>query len=243
VLLLLLLLLVIMQNASTLLGPAADLLSRKHPLWLAQQGLGGQQQQQQQQQQRPSDRAMQQWQRQQQQQQKQQRGLTHVAAVFSTEAAGGLGKAAATAARILEGLPSNLQTGSLSRARVRGFGFWPAASLEGLALDLTTPGFSQYRSRLLTVDMVLGSIQKQQQVIKQQQGLPQQQQQQWIWDLENLLAWWPWLLAAQEELQQAAWQLLVQKILMRPDQVNNLHVYAAICAILLVWPFCAILVT
>jgi hypothetical protein len=29
-----------------------------------------------------------------------------------------------------------------------------------------------------------------------------------------LLAWWPWLLAAQEELQQAAWQLLVQKILM-----------------------------
>jgi hypothetical protein len=35
-----------------------------------------------------------------------------------------------------------------------------------------------------------------------------------------VVAWRPQLLAAQEELQQAAWQLLVQRILMRPDQVR-----------------------
>jgi hypothetical protein len=79
------------------------------------------------------------------------------------------------------------------------------------------------RGAIVTIDMVLGSIAKQQQVNETQEGVPmqqqQQQQQQWIQDLENLVAWWPWLLAAQEELQQAAWQLLVQRILMRPDQV------------------------
>jgi hypothetical protein len=193
-LLLLLLLLLVLQNASTLLGPAADLLSRKSPLWLAQQGFGLRQQQQQ---------------RQRRQQQQQQQGLTHVAAVFLSDAGGHLGRAAATAAHIIEGLPSS---SGVSRGP-RGFGFWNQMPPEGLAPPGV--GFSQDRGRILTVDMVLGSIEKQ-----QQEGQQTQQQQQWMLDLQGLVDWWPWLLAGQEELQQAAWQLLVQRILMRPDEVR-----------------------
>jgi hypothetical protein len=186
----------VLQNASTLLGPAADLLSRKNPLWLAQQGFGLLQQQR--------------------QQQQQQRGLSHVAAVFLTDAGGSFGKAAATAAHLAEGRFA--AKFGLSRG-LRGFGFWQRLPPEGLAPN-PNPGFTLDRGAIVTIDMVLGSIAKQQQVNESQEGLPMQQQQQWIQDLENLVAWWPQLLAAQEELQQAAWQLLVQKILMRPDQVR-----------------------
>jgi hypothetical protein len=167
------------------LGPAADILSQKNHTWLLQSGLGFKQQRQVHQ---------------------HPRGLLHVAAGFMADAGGGLGKAAATAAYLMDRVAS-----SMGRTLcVPGFGFRNRPLPQGFAPDFRV---MLNRDGVLTLQQVLGSYDKQQQHVQE----PQQQR---LRDLQQLLDWWPWLIAAQEELMQAVWQLAVQRLLMCTSEVG-----------------------
>jgi hypothetical protein len=95
---------------------------------------------------------------------------------------------------------------------VPGFGFWNRMLAQGSVHSLEVV---LNRGEVLSLEQVLGSYKK------QQQHLETPQQQQRLRDLQQLLDWWPWLLAAQEELQQAAWQLFVQRLLLNPAEVSS----------------------
>ncbi|KAF6257679.1 hypothetical protein COO60DRAFT_1626728 [Scenedesmus sp. NREL 46B-D3] len=233
-------------NASTLLGPAADLLSRQRPCWLAQLGSWL----------TPF------------QQRRHERGLSRVAAAFLADAGGGLGRAAATALILMEALDE------YDVSWPPGFGFWardlrrgvgpprglplktgwpltaedvltyleeepgqalaeePGQALAGQALaeapGQVLPGqaLAEEPGQVLAGEPGQALAEEPGQALAEEPGQARQgtphphPRPELLPDVRRLLAWWPWLLAAQEELQQAAWQLAVQRLLMRPAESN-----------------------